>query len=180
MQRGRPALAALPAGCPSSFPCIYVLPTFCLLPGSCLLWSCSGNLKASPKPRTAVFPYYTSLWKDRFLAMDVRPETAMAGLSLATTGTSCGVMASPLQWLGGTGTALVRNYGPRRCDWMHSENRWFFTAPHVGGRFAPSSGGLHTGQPPSRPFHPQFCLARPPLHVHGCRHPRSSPRILCI
>lgn len=181
MQRGWPASAALPAGCPSSFPSIYVLLTFCVLPGSCLLCSRPGNWRACPKPKTTVFLYYASLWKDGFPTADVRSETAKAGLGLAATGTSHGAVASPLCWLGGPGAAPVRSYGPRRCGWMHSEDRWFSTAPPLGGRFAPSSGGLHTGQLPSRPFHPQFCLARPPrctavsTYVFLPMHPTSQP-----
>jgi len=132
-----------------------------------LVGSCSANLRACPKikakPKTPTFPYYTSLWNDGSLTMDVRPDTTVAGLSLAATVTSRGATASPLQWLGGPGAALVRNYGPWRRGWMHSEGRWFSMAPHWGGRFTPSSDGLHMGQPPTRPFHLQFCKARPAM-----------------
>lgn len=93
MQRGWPASEALPAGCPLSFPRVCTLPTFCVLPGSCLVCSCSGNSRACPKPKTTAFPCYTSLWKDGFLTMDVRPEIDKAGLSLAATGTSRGAAA---------------------------------------------------------------------------------------
>lgn len=144
--------------------------------GSYRLCSCSGNSRASPKPKTMAFLYYTSLWKDGFLTMDVRPETAKAGLSLAATGTSHEAGASPLCWLGGPGAASGRSYGPWRRGWTHSEDRWFSTASHLGGRFSPSSGGLHMGQPPTRPFHPQFCLAGPAMCMavgtHVC--PRAS------
>lgn len=56
---------------------------------------------------------------------------------------------------------------------MLSEDRWLSLASHLGGRFAPGSGGgLHMGQPPRRTFHPKFAWTDP--HVQASRHLCSS------